>query len=159
MPWALKPHGCLPPGLLPALLLRPRSGVTGAQPLPGARFRQSLSGKRCGFQGHELCISGEPWFLGPWPLLKHPPPQLMLREGAMRDTTVSMLPCKAQTQKKWSRGWGRHQGWELLGRVVGTERSEGCGGEVRQGSEQAGRPGGGRQRIPLPRRETRSSGN
>lgn len=47
----------------------------------------------------------------------------------MRDTTVSMLPCKVQTaqvgggHKKWSRGPGQAQdgGGELLGRVAGTE--------------------------------------
>lgn len=37
------------------------------------------------------------------------------------------------TPKKWSRGPGKAQdgGWELLGRVAGTERSGRCGGEDR----------------------------
>lgn len=94
-----------------------------------------------------LPVPGDPGPLGlslfTSEVIKHLPRQPVVREGALRDTTVRTLQYKAQTAqvgggKIGGPWWAQDGGQELLERVAGTERAGGSGGRTPMG---ACRPG------------------
>lgn len=113
-----------------------------------------------------------PW--GPWATLslslstseviQDPPPQLAVRAGAMKETTVRVLPDEVgggQIGRGLEAPGGPKVDIKVAAGETGWDR-EACSvwrGRPAYGSVQAGRPGGGRQQIPLLRRAMRSSGN
>lgn len=134
-----------------------------AQAFPrGAQRWQFLSAMCFGSEaGGALCF----WCLGTWATLgiglsrseifQPPPPQPAVRRGARRETPVRTPPDEAPTAKQ-----GRGQ----IGSILESLGGRGAAGEsgadgAASRSLQAGRSGDRRQRIPLPRRAMRSSGN